>query len=99
MILQPIYENAIKHGVNESTDTVTISTQCTEYRGDLRISIGNNYSPGNISKRGQGLGLENIKKRLKLHFKRSDLLEIEKSSFYFTVHITIPKVEQDKTTQ
>jgi len=97
MILQPIYENAIKHGVNESTDTVTITTKCSPHHGDLRISIGNNYTPGNLSKRGQGLGLENIKKRLKLHFKRSDLLSIEKSSFYFTVHITIPKVEQDKT--
>ncbi|MCF8364970.1 MAG: histidine kinase [Bacteroidales bacterium] len=96
MILQPIYENAIKHGVNESTDTVTISTKCSPVNGDLKISIGNNYSPGNLSKRGEGLGLENIKKRLKLHFKRSDLLEIEKSSFYFTVHIIIPKIEPEK---
>lgn len=96
MILQPIYENAIKHGVNESTDTVTITTKCTNVCGNLRISIGNNYSPGNISRRGKGLGLENIIKRLKLHYKRSDLLEIEKSSFYFTVHITIPNVESIK---
>lgn len=93
MILQPVYENAIKHGVNESTNAVTITTKCVETGGALKISIGNNYTPGNISRRGQGLGLENISKRLKLHFKRADLLEIEKSSFYFTVHITIPKVE------
>jgi sensor histidine kinase YesM len=97
MILQPIYENAIKHGVNESTDTVTITTRCAGHKGSLRISIGNNYSPGNISRRGQGLGIDNIRKRLKLHYKRGDLLEIEKSSFYFTVHITIPKVEIEKT--
>jgi sensor histidine kinase YesM len=93
MILQPIYENAVKHGVNESTDTVTISTRCTNVNGDLKISIGNNYSPGNISKKGKDLGLDNIRKRLNLHYHRSDLLEIEKSSFYFTVHITIPSIE------
>jgi LytS/YehU family sensor histidine kinase len=97
LILQPIYENAIKHGVNESTDTVTITTECSLEDGMLKISIGNNYAPGSVSRKGKGIGLENIRKRLKLHFKRADLLEIEKSSFYFTVIIRIPVLEPEKT--
>ena len=97
LILQPVYENAIKHGVNESTDAVTITTRCTRIGDVLEISIGNNYSPGSLSKKGRGIGLENIRKRLKLHYKRADLLEIEKSSFYFTVKIKIPFAEKEKT--
>lgn len=93
LILQPVYENAIKHGVNESTDTVTITTKCEPVDGMLKITIGNNYAPGSVARKGKGVGLDNIRKRLQLHYKRADLLEIERSSFYFTVNIKIPVVE------
>ncbi len=97
LILQPIYENAIKHGVNESTDAVTITTKCEPVEGMLKITIGNNYAPGSVARKGKGVGLDNIRKRLKLHYKRADLMEIEKSSFYFTVTIKIPAEETIKS--
>ncbi len=90
MILQPLYENAIKHGVNESTDAVTITTICHAENNYLNISISNNYSPGNLSRKGKGIGLENIKRRLALHYKRHDLFEIRRNSFNFEVIIKIP---------
>ncbi|MFP4470375.1 MAG: sensor histidine kinase [Bacteroidales bacterium] len=93
MILQPIYENAIKHGVNESTDAVVITTKCAIERDELHITISNNYSPGNISRKGKGIGIENIKKRLFLHFKRNDLMKIERNSHTFTVQLMIPNTE------
>lgn len=92
MILQPVYENAIKHGVNESTETVTINTKCSVIGGMLRISITNNYTPGNISKKGAGAGLDNIRKRLKLHYRMNDLLQTEDRSNVFKVIISIPDV-------
>lgn len=94
MILQPLYENAIKHGVNESTDEVTISTVCHAEDGRLRISISNNFTPGSISKKGKGIGISNVQKRLMLHFKRTDLVNIEKTGNLFTIHLTIPIVDQ-----
>ena len=90
LILQPIYENAIKHGVNESTDTVTITTDCSIENDELIIIISNNYSAGNLSKKGKGIGIDNIRKRLLLHYKRTDLIEIEKSSYHFKVTLKIP---------
>ena len=96
LILQPVYENAIKHGVNESTDAVTITTKCEPVDSMLKITIGNNYAPGSVARKGKGVGLDNIRKRLKLHYKRADLLEIDKSSFYFTVTFKIPVVEPVK---
>ncbi len=91
LILQPIYENAIKHGVNESTDTVTITTDCSFENDELIIMISNNYSMGNLYKKGKGIGIDNIRKRLMLHYKRTDLLEIEKSSYHFRVILKIPQ--------
>lgn len=98
MILQPIYENAIKHGVNESTDTVTITTRCSADMDRVNISISNNYSAGSLSRKGKGIGIENIRKRLILHYKRTDLLRIEKDSRFFTVHLTLPDFEPETKT-
>lgn len=95
MILQPLYENAVKHGVNESTDEVVISTSCLLEGDKLRISISNNFTPGSISKKGKGIGIANVQKRLMLHFKRTDLVAIEKTGNFFTIHLTIPIVDQD----
>ncbi len=91
LILQPVYENAIKHGVNESTDTITITTDCAFENDELIIMISNNYTTGTLSSTGKGIGLENIRKRLLLHYKRTDLLEIEKSSYHFKVTLKIPQ--------
>jgi sensor histidine kinase YesM len=93
MILQPVYENAIKHGVNESTDAVVITTTCQVQNGMMQIAIGNNDTPGNLSRRGKGIGLDNISKRLSLQYHRNDLVQIAKSSFYFKVTISIPEHE------
>ncbi|MBE0636965.1 MAG: histidine kinase [Bacteroidales bacterium] len=90
MILQPLYENAIKHGLNESTDQVTVTTTCRAENEWLRISISNNFTPGSISKKGKGIGIANVQKRLMLHFHRTDLVNIEKTGNYFTIHLTIP---------
>ncbi len=93
MILQPLYENAVKHGVNESTEEVTISTVCKSEASHTRISISNNYTPGNISRKGKGIGLDNVKKRLTLHFKQYDLMHIERSGNIFTVTLNIPNLQ------
>lgn len=90
MILQPIFENAIKHGVNESTETVKIRIKCYSDNNYLNISISNNFSPDTVSRKGKGIGLENIRRRLMLHYKRNDLMKVEKSNNIFEVIINIP---------
>jgi len=43
MILQPLFENAIKHGVYESTETIIVSLSCY-YEGEvLTVSLENNF--------------------------------------------------------
>jgi len=94
MILQPLYENAIKHGVNDSTDQVVVSTLCRLEADHMLISISNNFTPGSISRKGRGIGISNVQKRLMLQFKRTDLVNIEKTGNLFTIHLTIPIVDQ-----
>jgi two-component system, LytTR family, sensor kinase len=89
MILQPLFENAIKHAVYETLDTVEIKLNCTKQDDFLKISISNNYE-GESHKKGAGVGLKNIKGRLGLIYHQDNLMEVKKENGKFTVNIFIP---------
>ena len=90
LILQPILENAIKYGVNESTDVVTIDLSCKVVGVQLFITISNTIDPEAIPKKGEGIGLKNIRKRLSLIYRRTDLLQVVKKEDTFKVEVKIP---------
>jgi two-component system LytT family sensor kinase len=90
MILQPLYENAIKHGVYESTKEVIIITSvvCTsEY---VEISISNNFDPEAAPVKGTGTGLTNVVRRLELMYGKNATILTEKQKDLFSVKIYIP---------
>jgi hypothetical protein len=89
MILQPLFENAIKHAVYETLDTVIIKLTCTRQDDFLKITLCNNFE-GESHKKGAGVGLKNIKDRLSLIYHQDNLMEIKKESDKFTVNIYIP---------
>ena len=92
MILQPLYENAIKYGVYESIEPVEVRTFCRCLEGDLEISVVNNFDEDALkSKKGEGVGLLNVKDRLQLIYGRTDLLTINKENGYFEVALRIPQ--------
>lgn len=89
MILQPLFENSIKHAVYETLDTVKIKLTCSKQDDFLKISISNNFE-GESHKKGAGVGLRNIRERLKLIYHQDNLMEVKKESDKFTVNIYIP---------
>lgn len=93
MILQPLYENAVKHGVYESTSQVTIKTEASVSNGFLIITISNNYENGTSSVKGTGTGLINVSRRLELFYgnKASFLTNKENGVFTVTLYIPIEK--------
>lgn len=91
MILQPLYENAIKYGVYEATEPVDIVTCGKLYDNTLKITIRNTYDANVISKKGEGIGLRNIRERLQIIYGNPGLLKIEDNKKEFKVTITIPQ--------
>lgn len=91
MILQPLYENAIKYGVYEATEPVEIKTvgKCNEEF--LQITISNPYDANVQSKKGEGIGLRNIRDRLQIIFGNPYLLKMEDNKKEFKVTLTIPQ--------
>lgn len=90
MLLQPLLENAIKHGVCESLEKVVISLQCFQKDGFLQISVSNNFEPGAAKRPGTGIGLQNIKSRLRLIYGRDGLMQVNRTENNFTVILYIP---------
>lgn len=97
LILQPLIENAIKYGVYDSIEEVTIRLSCEVKNEILFIRIHNNFETASVVSKGEGIGLNNVRKRLQLVFGRVDLLEVTKGHDEFEVTLKIPtKTEVDE---
>ena len=90
MLLQPLYENAIKHGVYESTECVSIKTNVSCSNGYLQIVISNNYDPAPSSVKGTGTGLKNVSRRLDLFYGNKASITTKKENGIYSVTLFIP---------
>jgi sensor histidine kinase YesM len=91
MILQPLFENAIKYGVYETTDQVTIRTNCLCEGNLLLITIVNDYDSASVQRKGEGIGLRNIRKRMQIIYNQPDLIKITDHKTSFEVQLIIPQ--------
>lgn len=92
LILQPIVENAVKHGVSESLDKVEIRITADCFQGFLKVQVENDFDKENRKMNsGNGIGLQNIIQRLKLIFGRDDLISMNADDSKFLVTITFPQ--------
>jgi two-component system LytT family sensor kinase len=94
MLLQPVVENAIKFGLYDTTDAVTINISVLTENDSLQVIVQNPFDPETASPRhGTGFGLNSVKRRLYLLFARTDLVETLAKDQVFTTTINIPKHE------
>jgi sensor histidine kinase YesM len=63
MLIQPLVENAIKHGLEPRIDGGEISIRGTEKDGTLRLEVVDN-GMGFQAEQASGIGLSNIRERL-----------------------------------
>ena len=76
LILQPLVENAIRHGVARSGEPTRLEVVARAERGALRISVRND-GPRLGAPIAEGLGLRNTRARLEQHYGREQSLEME----------------------
>jgi two-component system, LytTR family, sensor kinase len=94
MLLQPVVENAIKFGLYDTTEAVTINISVLTDNGTLKVTVQNPFDPETANPRhGTGFGLNSVKRRLYLLFARSDLVETSATNRVFTTIINIPSHE------
>lgn len=94
-IVQPLVENAIKHGVAPSRAPVRIRIAAAVEGEDLCIEVENGTSPvvEEVSF-GAGVGLKNIRRRLEAVYGKRASLDTEKLADRFVARICIPEVQR-----
>lgn len=93
MLLQPVVENAIKFGLYDTTEQVTISITTAVTPNFLEITVKNPFDPDTSSpKQGTGFGLNSVQRRLYLLFARNDLLTTIAEGNLFTTIVKIPYI-------
>lgn len=93
LLIQPLLENAIKHGLYGMTGDVEIALTAVKENNYLVLKGTNPYDPGTPSPGGKGFGLSSVERRLYLLFGRSDLLKKGGENGVFTVQLKIPQLK------
>lgn len=89
LLLQPLVENAVRHGVEPSAQGAQIKIS-TERRGGVVVLKVTNSTPAGVGERGHGLALANVRERLALlHDVQAQFKTVFKDGV-FQVRLEIP---------
>ncbi len=94
LLLQPLVENAVNHGVAQLVDGGTIRVAAMRSGSTLTITLENPCDPDRPRSRGVGLGLELLRKRLTNQYGATDALYAQEQSGRFRVEVRIPVVTE-----
>jgi sensor histidine kinase YesM len=91
LILQPLVENAVKYGLYDTTESVTICITCEMGNGFLQLRVSNPFdSETAVGIKGAGFGHKSIKRNLYLIYGRADLFSWSLNGSEYSVEIKIP---------
>lgn len=92
LILQPIVENAVKHGVAEAPPPATIRIRASRSDETLALEVADSGRGTNHKTTGAGIGLANVEQRLALLYGegRSSLDAGRDPDGHFRVRVTLP---------
>jgi len=89
LILQPLVENSVKHGIAHLIDGGTITIKAACGKRSLTVTIKNPCDPDRPKGRGNRLGLENIRDRLHAIYDSKGNVVVKEDSTMFAVDIQI----------
>ena len=92
MLLQPVVENAIKFGLYDTTDDITIHIAASSTKDMLIITVANPFDKETTApNKGTGFGLSSVQRRLYLVFAQQNLLKTHTEDNIFITTISIPQ--------
>ncbi len=87
LLLQPLVENAVKHGVAHLVEGGVVHLRAARDGGQVRIDVENRCDPDRPSQRGESIGLANTRRRVEMFHGRMEIAEAPES---FRVTLWIP---------
>ncbi len=97
LLLQPLLENAVSHGISNLTEGgwIRLNIACGNGSGDLSILLENNFDPDMPPRRGSGVGLKNVRQRIDARYGKQANFDVQTDGGCFRIALTLPS---EKTT-
>jgi two-component system sensor histidine kinase AlgZ len=92
LVLQPLLENAVYHGIEPRTAPGVVSINIYLAREQVHAVLRNPYEHEGSHHAGNKMALANIRERLQLHFDAEASLTTRVTDDTYQVHITMPYV-------
>ncbi|MEQ1775058.1 MAG: histidine kinase [Burkholderiales bacterium] len=90
LVLQPLLENAVYHGIEPRTEPGVVSINIYATRDEVHAVLRNPYSRDGDHHSGNNMALGNIRERLQLHFDAEASLTSRSDDNEYQVHIVMP---------
>ncbi len=90
LLLQPLLENAILHGISQRLEGGTITVAAARQGTLLCVVVENPCDPDRLPTAGAGIGLELMQKRIAVKFGSQGSIRIQQQPERFRVELNIP---------
>ena len=90
LMLQPLLENAVYHGIEPSSEPGEVTIFMARQRGDIMIEIANPLPKDARQQAGNGMAMDNIRERLMLFFDLEARLDTMVGDGLYRVRIRLP---------
>lgn len=90
LLVQPLVENAIKHGIATLVDGGEISMRGRRSQERMRFTIENEFDPEAPSTRKNGIGLANVRNRLTARYGNDARMDVEVEGTRYRVVLSLP---------
>jgi len=90
LFLQPLVENAVKHGIAGLVDGGTIRLEAHCENGWLQVTVQNEFDPDAPAVRRNGLGLQNVRNRLRAVYENKARLDTVVTDSVFVAAVDLP---------
>ncbi|HEX7970936.1 MAG TPA: histidine kinase [Thiobacillus sp.] len=97
LVIQPLVENAVYHGIEPLADGGEISLNIYLSADKVHIVVRNPVAPEAGHHKGNRIAVDNIRERLLLHFDLDAQLKLEALGAVYQVHIVIPYTREHPT--
>jgi two-component system sensor histidine kinase AlgZ len=96
LLLQPLVENAVKHGIAGLPEGGHVRLSAERQNGRLAILVENSWDPDAPPRRSGGMGLKNVQQRLEARYGKDASLRVNTEGELFQVSLSLPAESEEK---
>ncbi|MGB2640525.1 MAG: histidine kinase [Candidatus Acidiferrum sp.] len=90
LLLQPLIENAITHGIAHLPEGGYVRVSSQSHNGRALLSIENSFDPDSTPSRNGGMGLKNVRQRLEARYGKDANMRVTAENGNFRVELSFP---------